>query len=112
MPPITLFFLQASRPITTAWLLEELGLEYDVYLKNRENNKAPEDFKRVCGNPSGKAATSKDGERIVYESGAITEHALFTQDCVIFSPSVRFQGHELAAIWKPKGEFQTRHSPP
>lgn len=75
MAPITLYFLQASRSIRTAWLLEELGLDYDLKFWARENNKAPQEFKQQCGNPLGKAPTLKDGNLTVYESGAITEYA-------------------------------------
>ncbi|KAH9866349.1 hypothetical protein IAQ61_008354 [Plenodomus lingam] len=45
MPQITLWFLQASRSIRTAWLLEELGLDHDLKFSERANQKAPEDFK-------------------------------------------------------------------
>jgi glutathione S-transferase len=63
MPPITLYFLQASRCIRTAWLLEELGLDYEVKFSDSNSaSKAPEDF-----------PTIKDGDLVVYESGAISE---------------------------------------
>jgi glutathione S-transferase len=52
MPPITLYFLQASRCIRTAWLLEELGLDYELVFSDRVNQKAPEDFKLASGNPA------------------------------------------------------------
>lgn len=74
MPPITLWFLQASRSIRIAWLLEELGLDYDIRFSNRMSNmKAPEEFKASSGNPLGKFPSLKDGEVRVYESGVITE---------------------------------------
>ena len=74
MPPITLWFLQASRCIRTAWLLEELGLDYEVKFSDRTSaSKAPEDFKLGSGNPLGKFPTIKDGDLVVYESGAISE---------------------------------------
>lgn len=74
MPPITLWFLQASRSIRIAWLLEELGQDYNVKFFDRTfNMKAPEEFKTGNGNPIGKAPTIQDGDVIVYESGAITE---------------------------------------
>jgi len=76
MPSITLYFLQASRSIRTAWLLEELGLDYNLKFWPRENNKAPQEFKQQCGNPLGKAPTLKDGDLTVYESGAITEYVV------------------------------------
>lgn len=75
MAPITLYFLQASRCIRTAWLLEELDLEYDVKFTDRTSaSKAPEDFKLASGNPLGKFPTIKDGGLVVHESGAITEY--------------------------------------
>ncbi|KAH8726834.1 hypothetical protein GQ44DRAFT_612886 [Phaeosphaeriaceae sp. PMI808] len=61
MPPITLFFLQASRSIRSAWLLEELGLDYNVKFSERVNQKAPEQFKLDSSNPLGKFPTLKDG---------------------------------------------------
>lgn len=74
MPPITLWFLQASRSIRTAWLLEELGLDYDVRFSDRTaTSKAPEDFRLASGNPLGKLPTIKDENLVVYESGAISE---------------------------------------
>jgi hypothetical protein len=77
---ITLYFLQASRSIRIAWLLEELGLEYKSVFFPRENNKAPLDFKSQSGNTLGKAPSLKDGRLTIGESGAITE-------CVSSSPS-------------------------
>ena len=70
---LTLYFLQASRSIRIAWLLEELGLDYEPIFYPRENNKAPSDFKSQSGNTLGKAPVLKDGELVLYESGAITE---------------------------------------
>jgi glutathione S-transferase len=74
MPPLTLFFLQSSRSIRTAWLLEELHLSYDLQFSERENQKAPEHFKLASGNPLGKFPTLKDGNLVVTESGGISEY--------------------------------------
>ena len=44
-PDITLYFLQSSRAIRIAWLLEELGLEYKVVYFDREaGGAAPREF--------------------------------------------------------------------
>ena len=72
-PNITLYFLQASRSIRTAWQLEELGLEYKVEFSDRENQKAPQQFKDSSGDGLGKFPVLKDGDLVVGESGAIAE---------------------------------------
>jgi len=72
-PNLTLYFLQASRSIRIAWLLEELSLPYESIFFPRENNKAPADFKDKSGNALGKAPALKDGELVISESGNITE---------------------------------------
>ncbi|KAF2762037.1 thioredoxin-like protein [Pseudovirgaria hyperparasitica] len=74
MAPITLYFLQASRSIRIAWLLEELKIPYETKFYWRENNKAPPTFKTESGSPLGKAPVIRDGDNIVYESGAIVEY--------------------------------------
>ncbi|KAF2034484.1 glutathione S-transferase [Setomelanomma holmii] len=80
MPPITLYFLQASRCIRTAWLLEELGVDYDVKFSDRVNQKAPEEFKLASGNPLGKFPTLQDGKLTIIESGAISDGKLMPTD--------------------------------
>jgi glutathione S-transferase len=79
---LTLYFLQASRSIRIAWLLEELSVPYISKFYPRENNKAPAAFKEESGNPLGKAPCIRDGGLVINESGAITEYALPT----LFNP--------------------------
>ena len=74
MPKITLWFLQASRCIRTAWLLEELGLDYEVKFSPRENGLAPAAFKQEAGG-LGKFPTLQDGDLRIVESGNIAEYA-------------------------------------
>jgi hypothetical protein len=74
MPDITLYFLQASRCIRTAWQLEELDLDYKLEFTERENGKAPQHFKDNSGDALGKFPLIKDGDLIVGESGAIAEY--------------------------------------
>lgn len=69
---ITLYFLQASRCIRTAWLLELLGLDYEVKFADRENGVAPAAFKKEAGG-LGKFPTLEDGGNMYYESGNIAE---------------------------------------
>jgi glutathione S-transferase len=88
MPPITLYFLQASRSIRTAWLLEELGLDYDVRFSDRVNQKAPEQFKLDSGNPLGKFPTLKDGKLTIGESGAINELRVISCQEISFATDV------------------------
>lgn len=71
MPHITLYFLQASRSIRVAWLLELLELPYDIEFADRVANKAPTDFKQ--NSPTGRFPSIKDGDLVVAESGAIVE---------------------------------------
>lgn len=70
---ITVHYLEKSRAHRALWLLEELGLDYEVktYLRTREY-RAPESLKAV--HPLGKSPVIEDDGRIVAESGAITEY--------------------------------------
>lgn len=76
----TLYFLQASRSIRIAWLLEELTLPYDVIAFPRVENKAPADFAAQSGNHLGKAPTLKDAGLLLTESGAIAEYLVEKYD--------------------------------
>ena len=84
-PDITLYFLQASRSIRIAWLLEELGIEYKLHSADRESSGlAPADFKHSSGALLGRAPVLKDGPLTLQESGAITEYAPPGQLCLLF----------------------------
>lgn len=72
---LTLYFLNSSRAIRIAWLLEELGLEYELVGADRApNGQAPPGLKSQIPVPLGKSPTIKDDLVVVTESGAIIEY--------------------------------------
>lgn len=66
--------MNASRSMRILWLLEELGLEYEVvnYQRDPETNLAPPKLREI--NPLGKSPTIEDDGRIIFESGAIVDY--------------------------------------
>lgn len=70
---ITLHHLNESRSIRTLWLLEEMGVPYDIkfYTRDRATHFAPESLKAV--HPLGKSPVIELNGKVVAESGAITE---------------------------------------
>ena len=71
---ITVHHLNNSRSQRILWLLEELGLDYEIvsYQRDATSNLAPESLKQV--HPLGKSPVITDGNRTVAESGAIVEY--------------------------------------
>ncbi|MCD0418353.1 glutathione S-transferase [Rubrivivax sp. JA1024] len=77
---IVVHHLENSRSQRVLWLLEELGLAYEVkrYERDRETMLAPPELKRV--HPLGKSPVVVDGAVTVAETGAIVEYLLDTYD--------------------------------
>jgi len=75
---ITVHHLNNSRSQRILWLLEELGLEYQIkpYQRDKATMLAPPELRAV--HPLGKSpvvtVTSSDGDQTLAESGAIIEH--------------------------------------
>lgn len=75
---IKLHHLNKSRSKRIIWLLEELGIYYDLvaYQRNPETFLAPDDLKEI--HPLGKAPVIEDNGKIITESGAITDYLITT----------------------------------
>ncbi len=75
---IVLHHLENSRSQRVLWLLEELGLPYEVkrYARDPQTMLAPPELRRV--HPLGKSPVISDGTITVAESGAIVEFLLDT----------------------------------
>lgn len=71
---IVVHHLNNSRSQRILWLLEELGVEYDLkfYQRNPRTLFAPPELKAV--HPLGKAPVLEDGDLLLAESGAIVEY--------------------------------------
>jgi glutathione S-transferase len=71
---VTVHHLNNSRSQRVLWLLEELGVEYQVkrYERNAKTMLAPPELKAV--HPLGKSPVITDGGNTVAESGAIVEY--------------------------------------
>ena len=68
--------LNDSRSQRVLWLLEELGLAYEIraYQRDATTRLAPPELKAV--HPLGKSPVLVDGERTVIESGAIVDYLI------------------------------------
>jgi glutathione S-transferase len=75
---IVVHHLEHSRSQRILWLLEELGLPYEVkrYARNPKTMLAPPELKAV--HPLGKSPVISDGDITIAETGAIIEHLLDT----------------------------------
>jgi glutathione S-transferase len=73
---ITVHHLNNSRSQRILWLLEELGLPYEIkrYQRNPDTNLAPPELKAV--HPLGKSPVIEDGPHVLIESGAIVDYLI------------------------------------
>jgi glutathione S-transferase len=77
---ITLHHLENSRSQRILWLLEELGVEYQIkrYKRDEKTSLAPAELSEV--HPLGKSPVISDGPFTVAESGAIIEYLVNQYD--------------------------------
>jgi glutathione S-transferase len=73
---IVVHHLNNSRSQRVLWLLEELGLPYEIkqYQRDKKTNLAPPELKKV--HPLGKSPVLEHNGRMYAETGAIIEHIL------------------------------------
>lgn len=72
---ITIYHLANSRSERVIWLMEELGLQYNLERFAREPSMlAPAALRAI--HPLGKSPTIRDGDTILVESGAILEYII------------------------------------
>jgi glutathione S-transferase len=72
--PIIVHHLEESRSQRVLWLLEELGVEYEVkrYARNTQTRLAPPELKEI--HPLGKSPVVERDGKVFPESGAIVEY--------------------------------------
>ncbi len=95
---ITVHYLEKSRAHRVLWLLEELGVEYDVrtYRRTREF-RAPESLKAI--HPLGKSPVIEDDGRVIAESGAIMEYLVDTYGADTLRPPARTEERLRYTYW-------------
>jgi len=73
---ITVHHLNNSRSQRVLWLLEELGLEYEIrhYQRDPVTNLAPAELKAI--HPLGKSPVITEGDKVIAETGAIVEYLI------------------------------------
>ena len=73
---LTVHHLENSRSQRVLWLLEELGLAYQVkrYARDKKTSLAPPELAAI--HPLGKSPVVTDGKAVVAETGAIVEYLL------------------------------------
>ncbi|WP_416908369.1 MAG: glutathione S-transferase family protein [Polymorphobacter sp.] len=91
--------LNNSRSQRIVWLLEELGLPYQIkaYARDSETSLAPPELKAV--HPLGKSPVLQDGARTIIESGAITDYILRRHAGGRLMPKPGTDAHEDYLEW-------------
>jgi glutathione S-transferase len=86
---ITVHHLENSRSQRVLWMLEELGLPYEIrrYERNRKTMLAPPELKAV--HPLGKSPVIEHQGRVVAETGAIVEYLVELADGKLGPPPHR-----------------------
>jgi glutathione S-transferase len=96
---LSVHHLNNSRSQRVLWLLEELGLEYDIkrYRRDPETNLAPPDLLEV--HPLGKSPVLTDDGRTIHESGAIIDYIVRRHGHGRLAPQPGTDDHEQYLQW-------------
>ena len=96
---IILHHLENSRSQRVLWLLEELGLEYEVvrYLRDPATLLAPPDLRKI--HPLGKSPVIVDAGVTVAESGAILEYIVERYGNGRLAPPINSPGRPRYTYW-------------
>src|ERR1700744_3666548 len=86
LPMVVVHHLNNSRSQRVLWLLEELGVPYEVkrYERDPKTMRAPASLRAI--HPLGKSPVVQDGDKVLAESGAIIEYLADTYGDGAFAP--------------------------
>ena len=96
---ITLHHLENSRSQRILWLLEELGVEYEIkrYERDKKTSLAPLNLLAI--HPLGKSPVITDGDLTIAESGAIIEYLVNQYDDGRLLPAAGTPEHMDYIYW-------------
>lgn len=96
---IVVHHLENSRSQRVLWLLEELGVPYEIkrYERNKKTMLAPKELKAV--HPLGKSPVLVDDGKVIAESGAIVEYLIDTYGNGRFRPAAGTPEHRAYTYW-------------
>ena len=95
---LTLHHAKGSRSARIIWLLEEMGLDYNLHkLEFHPRALKTEEHKKL--HPLGRVPVLQDGDVTLYESGAITEYLLARHGDGKLNPAVSDPEYPLYLQW-------------
>jgi glutathione S-transferase len=91
---LTVHHLEKSRSHRVIWLLEEMGIPYELKIYKRDSKTllAPPELKKI--HPLGKSPVITDGQLVIAESGAILEYLVDKYGQGRFKPKAGTQDYE------------------
>src|SRR5579864_5816533 len=91
--------LNNSRSQRILWLMEELGLDYEIvpYQRDATTNLAPPELEKV--HPLGKSPVIEDGSIKIAESGAIVEYVVAKHGGGRLRPDPNSDAHVAYIEW-------------
>lgn len=100
---LKVYHVPNSRSIRVRWLLEELGLPYDLETMPFEKSvlHAPDYLEK---HPLGKVPALEDGDMAMFESGAILEYIIEKYDGGHLKPETGTRAWERYLMWMHGGE--------
>ena len=96
---IVVHHLNESRSQRILWLLEELGLDYEIkkYERDPATRLAPAELKAV--HPLGKSPVITDGDRVIHESGAIIDYIIRWHGGGRLAPAADKAAYDDYQVW-------------
>jgi glutathione S-transferase len=96
---IVVHHLNDSRSQRILWLLEELGVPYEIkfYQRDATTRLAPPELTAI--HPLGKSPVITDGDRVVHESGAIIDYIIRRHGGGRLAPALGSEAYETYQQW-------------